>query len=60
MKKQSHSFVLTVRFDRKCSRQLALREVKDTIYGEHYTSPRDDADPDSFKIRSIRPAKATQ
>jgi hypothetical protein len=54
MKPRTHTFQITVRFDKKCTRAFALREIRDTIYGEFYTTQREESDPGLFRVRSIR------
>jgi hypothetical protein len=58
--KRVHTFVLSVSFDKSCNRRLALREVRDTIYGHHYCTQYDEAEPGEFRIRSIKPHKETK
>jgi hypothetical protein len=52
-KQRKHTFSITVRFDKKCTVALAHREIRDCIYGDFYTTPRDDSEPDTFRITSI-------
>lgn len=54
MKSKTHQLIITVLFDKKCTKQLALREVRDSIYGEFYTTPSSDDSPDTFRVKSIR------
>lgn len=53
MKQKLHSFVITIRTDKPCNKSVALREVRDCIHGDFYCSPRDDDDPDGFKVSSF-------
>jgi hypothetical protein len=58
--KKTHTFVITINMNRKCSQRHALREIRDTIYGLHYcTVFNDGTDPETFRIRSIKPTAAT-
>jgi hypothetical protein len=50
MKQKLHTIVITVRMDKPCPQYVALREVRDCIHGEFYTTPRDDGDPEKFKV----------
>lgn len=52
-KQRIHKFTVTVTFNKKCLRRIALREVRDTIHGEHYCTELEDGDPATFRIRSI-------
>jgi hypothetical protein len=52
--KNTHSFIVTLRFNRKCSRKIALREARDNICGQHYCTVYDGREPDEFRIRSVR------
>lgn len=60
MKTKTHSFVVTIRTDRECTRATALRELRDTIHGEHYCSALEDGDPEAFTIKSFRPLTPAQ
>lgn len=53
---KTHKFILTITTNKKCSRKLALREVRDNVHGLHYCTTIEDGDPDTFRIRSIRHA----
>jgi hypothetical protein len=60
MKQRSHQFVINVTFNKPCTRALALRELRDdggidAGGGVHYTTQREDHEPETFKVRSIRP-----
>lgn len=59
MKERTHTLVLTVRFDKKCTKAHAAREVRDCIHGEFYPTQRDDDEPGSFRVSSIRLPKRT-
>jgi hypothetical protein len=37
MRSKTHEFVLKVRFDKPCTREYAVREVKNNVHGEFYT-----------------------
>lgn len=55
MKTKRHTVLLTFTFDKACTRKLALREIRDTIYGTQYCSQFEKHEPGEFVIRSIRP-----
>lgn len=55
-KQRTHRFVLTITMDKPCSAKLALREARDTIYGQHYCTQFNDHEPGEFRVRSIRRA----
>lgn len=57
---RTYTFKLTVRFNKGCRAARALYEVRNEIYGEHYCSPDEDSDPDTFRISSIKSAKRTR
>lgn len=52
-KQRVHKFILTVTMNKKCLRRIALREVRDNIYGMHYCIEFEKGDPETFRIRSI-------
>jgi hypothetical protein len=37
MQSKTHEFSIKVRFDRNCSREYALKEIRNNIHGEFYT-----------------------
>lgn len=47
-----HTFTIRVRFDQRCSKAVARREVRDCIHGEFYCGGRDE-EPDRFKVLRI-------
>lgn len=51
--KRVHKFTVTVTFNKKVLRRVALREVRDNIHGEHYCTELEADDPSTFRIRSI-------
>lgn len=53
MKARTHTFAITVTFDKKCTASHALREVKDSIHGEFYPTQRSDDEPGLFKVRKF-------
>lgn len=61
MKTRTHRFVMTVTFNKKCTRARALREVRndgDINTGTHYCdSTFERGEPETFKVRSIKSAK---
>jgi hypothetical protein len=52
-KKRVHTFTVTVTFNKKCLRRVALREVRDNIHGYHYCTELDDGDPETFRVKSV-------
>jgi hypothetical protein len=54
MKKKSHTFKITVTFDKKCTISHALQEVRDCIHGEFYPTQREIDEPGTFRVRSFR------
>jgi hypothetical protein len=59
-KSKRHSFVVTVTMNKPCNARRALAEIRGNIYGTHYCTPFCDEDPDTFRIRSIKPEKRGQ
>lgn len=63
MKKCTHQFVISVTFDKPCTRELALRELRDDGGIDaggghsHYCTQYDDHEPETFRVRSIKPQK---
>jgi len=55
MKKRIHQFIITITMNKKCLGRIALREVRDNIHGLHYCTELDDGDPETFRIKSIKP-----
>lgn len=55
-KSRTHSFIVTITTDKQCPRKVALREIRDVIYGQHYCTPYEDDEPEEFRIRSVRSA----
>jgi hypothetical protein len=53
MKQRTHTFKITVVFDKNCTASHALREVADTIHGEFYPTQREDDEPGSYRVRKI-------
>lgn len=54
-KRRTHSFIITVTFDRACDAKFAKHEVSENVHGEHYTNgSHDDGEPEEFRIRSIK------
>lgn len=53
-KSKTHRFVVTIRTNKECTRKVALREMRDTVYGLHYCTELDEGDPETFRIGSIR------
>jgi len=60
MKKRTHTFAITVTFDKSCSTTHALQEVRDTIHGEFYPTQMHDTDPGIYRVGKIKrvPVKA--
>lgn len=54
---RSHKVVLSVTFDKPISRANAIKEIRDNIHGEFYTSDigNDDTEPypGEFRVRGI-------
>jgi hypothetical protein len=53
MKAKRHTVLLTVTFDKPCTRKLALREVRDTIHGTTYCTQYKDSEPGEYKVGGI-------
>ena len=53
-KQKSHYLVVKVSFDKPCTRQLAIREARDTIHGTFYTTQLEDSEPGSFDVKSFK------
>lgn len=60
LKKRVHRFVLALTFDKPCDAEVALREAKDTIHGEHYTTVLEDGEPGVYLVKSIKPLTRAQ
>lgn len=58
MKSKMHTVLVTVSFDKPCSRKIALRELKDTIHGNEYCTQFDESEPGEYHVRTVRLAKA--
>ena len=56
-KSRTHKIVMTVVFNRACTRQMAVYEARNNIHGEFYTDGLEDGAPDSFKVRGMRGLK---
>ena len=68
MKKHTHTFTMTVRFDKKCTKAHALREIRNSgeIFADtHYCNWVDyewnaagtdtkPVDPETYKVKSVR------
>ena len=63
MMKNTHTFTMTARFNKKCTKADALREIRDSgeiFADEHYCSFIDYNDrgtaitPETFKVKSVR------
>jgi hypothetical protein len=40
--------------DKPCTEALALREVKDCIHGNFYTTPMEDHEPGEFVVKNFK------
>lgn len=61
MKKQrSHTVLVTVSFDKACTRAVALRELKDTIHGNEYCTQFEDSEPGEYRVRSVKLAQLSR
>lgn len=47
-----HTLTITVRMDKRCSKRIALREVRDCIHGEFYCGGYAD-EPEMFRVTRI-------
>jgi hypothetical protein len=61
-KTRTHKITVSITFNKPLSRAAALREFKDNIHGEHYTSfgwqdEDEDKYPGTFKIGAAKLAK---
>ena len=56
--RKSHKVLVSVTFDRPCTKREALEAMRDTIYGEHYMGMVFDRPkgPESFRIKGMRTA----
>lgn len=52
-KARTHTFKITVTFDKNCTTTHALREVRDTIHGTFYPTQRSDDEPGSYRVGKI-------
>lgn len=57
MRSKTHKITLTVTFDKPCNRAQAVAAVKDNVHGTFYPVAYTDADPEEFRVRSVRSAK---
>ena len=53
-KKNTHEFIIRVRFDRPCEAASALFEVRDNIHGEFFTA-NVHPEPEIFRVKSFKP-----
>lgn len=56
-KQRTHTFRVTVTFDRACTESHALREVADTIHGEFYPTQRTDDEPGLYRVKNFKRLK---
>jgi hypothetical protein len=58
MQNKVHEFSIKIRFDRACSREFALKAIRDNIYGEFYTDNPVagfwEKAPEEFKVKTIK------
>lgn len=59
-KQRIHTFTVTIRMDKPCTEAVALREVKDCIHGNFYTTPMDDHEPGEFVVKNFKRVKRTR
>ena len=53
--KRVHDVVVRLVFDRPCTRDYALDEAGQDIYGDHYTGGcHEDGEPETFTVRVLR------
>lgn len=52
-KARRHQLVITVTFDRLCSKRDALAAVRDCIHGDFYPTTFREGDPERFKVRAF-------
>lgn len=56
MKSRTHTVMVTVTFDKPCTRRIALRELKDTIHGNEYCTQFEDSEPGEYRVRTVKMA----
>ncbi len=53
MKTKSHKFTISVTFDKPCTKEHALKSVRDCVHGDFYPYQMEDGEPGEFKIRGF-------
>lgn len=53
-KQRTHTFSVTIRTDKPCTEALALREIKDCIHGNFYTTQMEEHEPGEFVIKNFK------
>lgn len=59
-REKTHTLMLTVTFDRECSKAEARTMVADNIHGEFFPVPLREDGPEKFKVLSIKAASSDQ
>ena len=54
MNRQTHNFIVSIRFDKPCTKTVALREAQDTIFGKNYCTQYNDNEPGEYSIRFVK------
>ena len=54
MTSKTHTVMVTVTFDKPCTKKVALRELRDTIHGKNYCTQYKDSEPGEYTIRSVK------
>lgn len=49
-----HTVLVTVTFDKPCTKKVALRELRDTIHSKNYCTQYKDDEPGEYTIRSVK------
>ena len=58
-KQHTHEIIIRLRFNKPCTRKVALREARENIHGDFYPYPREDDEPDRMKVKGFRHHRET-
>lgn len=57
-KTRRHTLTITVVFDRACTKAVALRETRNAIHSDFYTTQLADDEPEQFRVAGFGKVKA--
>lgn len=58
MKKRQHQLVITISFDRPCTKAHAIDSARQCIHGELFPYAFNDGDPETMTVRGFRQLRA--